>query len=85
GSKDKSETLTANDCRLAVHLQAQPVALQPFLADPMAKGQGLLARCLIHKPASTIGTRIMTLEEWQTDGMTVEVQSFAMRVKALLG
>ncbi len=66
-------------------MQAQPVALQPFLADPMAKGQGLLARCLIHKPASTIGTRIMTLEEWQTDGITVEVQSFAMRVKDLLG
>ncbi|WP_290929965.1 DUF3987 domain-containing protein [Hyphomonas sp.] len=85
GTKDKSETLTANDCRLAVHLQAQPVALQPFLADPIAKGQGLLARCLIHQPASTIGTRIMTLEEWQADGMTIEVQSFAMLVKALLG
>jgi len=84
GTKDKSETLTAPDCRLAVHLQAQPVALQPFLSDPMAKGQGLLARCLIHKPASTIGTRIMTVEEWQADGMTVEVQSFAMRVQALL-
>jgi hypothetical protein len=84
GSKDKSETLTANDCRLAVHLQAQPVALQPFLSDPMAKGQGLLARCLIHKPSSTIGTRIMTVEEWQADGMTIEVQSFAMRVQALL-
>lgn len=44
--------------RLAAHLMAQPVAARPLLADPMASGQGFLARFLITEPASHIGTRL---------------------------
>lgn len=44
--------------RLAVHLMVQPVAARPLLSDPVASGQGFLARFLITEPASTIGTRL---------------------------
>ena len=43
--------------RLAVHLMAQPVAAAGLLADPIANGQGFLARFLVTQPPSTIGTR----------------------------
>lgn len=44
--------------RLACHIMVQPVAARPFLADPVANGQGFLARFLITEPLSTIGTRL---------------------------
>ena len=44
--------------RLSIHFMAQFVAARPFLADPVAIGQGFLARCLICQPSSTIGTRL---------------------------
>ncbi len=44
--------------RLAVHLMTQPIAAEQLLADPIANGQGPLARCLIAAPKSTIGTRM---------------------------
>jgi hypothetical protein len=84
GNGHKSETITVADCRLTVHLMAQPVALRPFLADPMARGQGILARCLIHAPPSTIGTRITTWEEWNEDGMTTNILSFGLGVERML-
>ena len=43
--------------RLATHIMAQPVAVRPMLADPIASGQGFLARFLICEPESAIGTR----------------------------
>jgi hypothetical protein len=43
--------------RLALHLMAQPVAAQGFMADPLAEGTGFLARFLLSEPPSTIGTR----------------------------
>jgi hypothetical protein len=43
--------------RVSVHLMAQPVAASTLLADPVANGQGILARFLTAEPASTIGTR----------------------------
>lgn len=81
GTGQKSETLRARAPRLAVHLQAQPVAIMPFLADPLARGQGLLARMLIHKPASRIGKRQQSYEEWCTDVMTTAIKSFALRIE----
>lgn len=84
GNGHKSQTITVADCRLTVHLMAQPVALRPFLTDPMARGQGILARCLIHAPPSTIGTRISTWDEWNEDGMTTSVRSFGMGVERML-
>lgn len=43
--------------RLASHMMAQPVAVRPLLADPIASGQGFLARFLICEPKSNIGFR----------------------------
>lgn len=43
--------------RLASQLMAQPVAVRPLLADPVASGQGFLARFLIAEPPSNIGFR----------------------------
>lgn len=44
--------------RLAAHLMVQPVAARPLLADPVANGQGFLARFLIAEPQSVIGLRL---------------------------
>jgi hypothetical protein len=44
--------------RLSAHLMAQPVAAAGLLADPIANGQGFLARFLITEPPSAIGTRL---------------------------
>lgn len=44
--------------RLAAHLMVQPVAARPLLSDPIASGQGFLARFLITEPPSAIGTRL---------------------------
>jgi putative DNA primase/helicase len=37
--------------RLSMHILVQPVLLRQLLRDPLAQGQGLLARCLIRWPA----------------------------------
>ena len=54
--------------RLAAHLMVQPVAARPLLADPIASGQGFLARFLITEPPSAIGTRLH-----QTGGNVADV------------
>ncbi|MEF8718232.1 MAG: YfjI family protein [Candidatus Accumulibacter necessarius] len=43
--------------RMAMHQLAQPDVMTLLLADRMANGQGLLSRCLVAWPESTIGTR----------------------------
>jgi hypothetical protein len=43
--------------RISMHLMVQPVVLGSLLADPLARGQGLLARCLIAQPQTLAGTR----------------------------
>jgi hypothetical protein len=44
--------------RLCCHLMVQPIAAEEFLGDPLANGQGFLARFLVVKPESAIGTRL---------------------------
>lgn len=44
--------------RLCTHLMAQPVVAAGLLADPLANGQGFLARFLTVEPPSAIGTRL---------------------------
>ena len=44
--------------RLSLHIMAQPVAAAGLLADPVASGQGFLARFLMVEPPSAIGTRL---------------------------
>ncbi len=43
--------------RISLHVMVQPILLAGLLADPLAQGQGLLARCLISQPATLAGTR----------------------------
>jgi hypothetical protein len=84
GTEKKAETLVARNCRLSVHLQGQSVAMQPFLTDRLARGQGALARFLIHKPTSTIGTRVTTVEKWLKPADTRAMQAFSQRVRECL-
>lgn len=51
-------TQTYRGRRLAAHLMVQPVAALPLLSDPLAMGQGFLARFLLTQPPSRIGTRL---------------------------
>lgn len=43
--------------RISLHVLVQPVLLQKLLSDPLAQGQGLLARCLIAQPNTLAGQR----------------------------
>lgn len=43
--------------RISMHVLVQPVLLRSLLGDPLAQGQGLLARCLIAEPNSLAGHR----------------------------
>jgi putative DNA primase/helicase len=53
--------------RMAIHQLAQPDVMVTLLSDRMANGQGLLARCLVAWPESTIGTRQVDGFEWAGD------------------
>lgn len=61
--------------RLAVHLMVQPVAARPLLADPVASGQGFLARFLIAEPPSAIGTRMADTGGIATSSAIVEASA----------
>ncbi|MEM7327901.1 MAG: YfjI family protein [Pseudomonadota bacterium] len=84
GAGLNSETRTVRDCRLAVHMLGQRVAIIPFLRDPMARGQGSLARFLVHEPPTTMGTRQMTVDEWSESATTRNVMAFADRIEEIL-
>lgn len=43
--------------RLSMHLMAQPEVMSELLNNALADGQGILARCLVAWPVSTIGHR----------------------------
>ncbi|WOO32370.1 DUF3987 domain-containing protein [Diaphorobacter limosus] len=53
--------------RMALHQLAQGDVMVKLLSDRMANGQGLLARCLVAWPESTIGTRYTDAFEWAGD------------------
>jgi len=44
--------------RICLHVLVQPLILSKLLADPLAQGQGLLARCLIAQPETLAGSRL---------------------------
>lgn len=54
-SGEGCSTLTGR--RLSMHLMMQPIVANTILSNPIMKEQGLLNRCLITMPSSTIGTR----------------------------
>lgn len=65
--------------RLAMHLLVQPVAAEELLADPMAQGQGFLARFLLAHPPSAIGTRLA-----RPEANTPALDLFAARMTEVL-
>ncbi len=67
--------------RLAAHLMVQPIAARPLLADPVATGQGFLARFLISEPPSTIGTR---LQRGHAESSNVAVSQLSQHLQAAL-
>ena len=44
--------------RVSMHVLMQPVILQTLMSDPLAQGQGWIARTLIAAPVSLAGTRL---------------------------
>ncbi len=66
--------------RIAMHCMVQPVLLRTLLADPLAQGQGLLARCLIAEPASLAGSRLFR----PAADVDPAVSAYHARVAALL-
>ena len=68
--------------RVALHIMVQPVLLSGLLADPLAQGQGLLARCLISQPATLAGTRTYKAVDPNENPAT---QRFHQSVRELLG
>jgi hypothetical protein len=67
--------------RLAAHLMAQPIAARPLLADPLAAGQGFLARFLITEPPSAMGTR---LRRGHDPASNIALSAFTARLTAIL-
>ena len=67
--------------RLSMHLMVQPVLLRQLLADPLASGQGLLARCLIAEPDTLAGTRKFRAVNVME---SKEVKAFHAKLKTLL-
>jgi len=67
--------------RFSAHILIQPVAAEALLSDPMANGQGLLARFLTSKPASHIGMRLRMEKDAAAEAV---IASFAARIQSLL-
>lgn len=67
--------------RLTLHLMVQPAVASSLLADPLAREQGFLARCLVSFPKSTAGQRRYT----ETDiAQTPAYRAYTQRMTALL-
>lgn len=58
--------------RVAMHAMVQPVLLRALLVDPLAQGQGFLARCLVSEPGSLAGTRMFNAWNPADDSAVVE-------------
>ena len=67
--------------RVALHVMVQPVLLRALLSDPLAQGQGLLARCLIAQPESLAGTRMFRDVD---PSACNEIQAFHAHMRDLL-
>lgn len=68
--------------RLAAHLMAQPIAARPLMADPLASGQGFLARFLITEPPSTIGSRLRRTRDLSSDDAIADFGARLARILA---
>lgn len=75
---DRVRAGDGSDClygrRMALHQLAQPEVMQTLLSNRLANGQGLLARCLVAWPESTIGSR--HIQRFESARDRLEVQRF---------
>jgi putative DNA primase/helicase len=67
--------------RMTINIQAQPEVMSKLLNDPMANGQGFLARCLVAWPESTIGSR--HIEAFANASQGVELSTLHAKLKGL--
>lgn len=67
--------------RVSMSVMVQPVLLEQLLTDPLADGQGFLARCLIAQPATLAGTRFFSHSNPHEHPA---VQAYAARMAQLL-
>ncbi|WP_312844138.1 DUF3987 domain-containing protein [Diaphorobacter nitroreducens] len=67
--------------RMAMHVLVQPVLLGQLLCDPLAQGQGLLARCLIAQPDSLAGHRLFRDVDPQENPAVI---AYNERIRAML-
>ena len=67
--------------RMSMHLLVQPILLRQLLSDPLAGGQGMLARCLIAQPTTLAGTRMFKNVNAYNDPAVV---AFNARITELL-
>ena len=70
--------------RVAMHVLMQPVILRTLLADPLAQGQGWIARTLIAEPRSLAGTRLFHDGTVPAD-QRAEVLRYYAALRALMG
>ena len=70
--------------RLAVHLMVQPGAADTLLADPVARDQGIMSRCLITRPTSTIGARLIGKRVAMSQLSQGRLSEFHTRISDLL-
>ncbi|MCI1191605.1 DUF3987 domain-containing protein [Calidifontimicrobium sp. SYSU G02091] len=68
--------------RTSVHLMVQAVVLRTLMADPLAQGQGLIARCLIAAPRTLAGTRLF--RDTTMPGEVPAVAEYYDRLRALV-
>ncbi|WP_018989143.1 YfjI family protein [Aromatoleum toluclasticum] len=68
--------------RMAMHQLAQPEVMVKLLSDRLANGQGLLARCLVAWPASTIGHRHVS--HFERVGDRPEIRRLCAVLKSLM-
>lgn len=68
--------------RVTMNVLLQPVILHTLMADPLAQGQGWIARCLIASPRSLAGTRMFVDQAPVTEHPAV--QAYYKRLRELL-
>ena len=64
--------------RVSLHVMVQPVLLRALLVDPLAQGQGFLARCLVAEPETLAGSRLFKAGD-PTEAPAVKTYHAAMR------
>lgn len=82
--RNRADASYLKDCRLCMHLLGQPEVLKPLLTDQMARGQGILARAMLHSPPSNIGHRLSTVGDYLKPKTTGAANAFSSKIEEML-